>query len=108
MQAPDDLPQCTLEEFFLNMPPGRVWAIKPESLKWNKVKRGGGPSGPGIPMPVDTLDRNPSPLPELKLNCSSEKCGGSFWFEPVDKYRSEALIELGIGKTREQRVRQTL
>jgi hypothetical protein len=99
MQSPDDLPQCTLEEFFLNVPPESLRAIKPESLNWKPLQPRSGPRSGASPMPLETPQRYFTPLPELKINCLSEKCGGVSWFAPFEKYRSEASIHLEIGQT---------
>ena len=50
-------------------------------------------------MPLETPQRYSAPLPDLKIDCLSEKCGGLYWFAPVEKYRSEASIQLAIGET---------
>jgi hypothetical protein len=77
----------TLEEFFLQAPPGGLRAIKTESFEWETERA--------------TLDQPviyTTPLPELKLHRSSEKCGGLFWFKPSYHAYADDLITLSIGE----------
>src|SRR5260221_628788 len=96
---PTGAEQCTLAEFLLQTPPGSLRAIKTESLKWDIVKPPRGPSSAGILMPVDEPTRYSAPLPELKLYCPSEKCGGHFWFKVSEGSYHDDLIRLTIGES---------
>jgi hypothetical protein len=92
--------ECTLEELFLTVPPGGLRRIKTESLTWKalnpQTSRGSG----AFAMPPNEPQRYSTPLPELKLDCSSERCGGISWFEPYVKYRNPAVLELPLGDSR--------
>jgi hypothetical protein len=94
---PSGAEQCTLEEFFLQTAPGSLRAIKSESLNWRLVDRPRGPSGPALISP-DSPAKYSTPLPEMKLHCSSAKCGGSFWFKISEGFYHEDLIRLAIGE----------
>jgi hypothetical protein len=89
--------QCTLEEFFLQTPPGSLRSIKSESLDWRLVERPRGPSGPALISP-DSPAKYSTQLPGLKLHCSSAKCGGSFWFKIRAGFYHEDSIRLAIGE----------
>lgn len=69
---------CTLEDFFLNVPPG----------SWRHINVEWTPAGPGWPGQYVTY------FPDLKLDCSSEKCGGPSWFGP-DRDSKELQIPRG-------------
>jgi hypothetical protein len=91
-KPPDDkpnleVPRCTFEEFFLSAPPGSWRAVQ---TVWQPVGK-----GEGLPGEVVTV------FPELKLNCSSEKCGGPSWFKPVRTY-SNHLLRIASGSEKAQ------
>ncbi len=82
---------CTLEEFFLQTPPGSLRAIKTESLSWNLME--------------GQRSRYATALPELKLHCSSDKCEGYFWFRPSNASYQENLLRLTIDEAENRFVR---
>jgi hypothetical protein len=103
--TPEDLRECTLEEFFLDAPPGSLRAIKAESLEWEPVGAFGGASSGLISASTERVARYSTPLPELKLSCLSEKCAGPSWFRPVHPYHTNLVIELEIGGSEDRFLR---
>jgi hypothetical protein len=81
-QAASVPPKISLAEFFLNTPPGGWRAIEAD---W----RTAGPQSPGQRIAY---------FPDLKLDCSSGKCGGPSWFGPDEESRSLQVSLSGESK----------
>jgi hypothetical protein len=95
---PTGAEQCSLEEFFLQTPPGSLRTISSESSRLIPFdSRGSGSGRSGVPPSPPS--KFAVPLPDLKLHCSSTKCGGLFWFKPTGGSTSLNLIELMVGET---------
>jgi hypothetical protein len=56
--------------------------VKTESLSWEQIE--------------GEKNRYATPLPELKLHCSSDKCGGFFCFRPSKNSYQENLLKITI------------
>jgi hypothetical protein len=78
---PTDAEQCTLEEFFLQTPPGSLRAIKTRLTPFDSKGSGTGGhvAAPNTPSTYAVF------VPELNLYCSSKKCGGLYWFKPSER-----------------------
>ena len=69
-------PECSLSDFFLSVPAGGLRSLASASLIWANPVVFPGQRIPGYRI----LE-----LPQIELVCSTEKCGGSRWFSPIDK-----------------------